>query len=264
MTGWDGAAYGANAAHHRAHDAGFLATSGIRAGDRVLDIGCGVGDLTGLVADLVGGSGLVVGLDAEPTMVSAARGVARPNQSFVVAPAQALSSLVGVADMAPFDVVYSRAMLHWLASVDLVGVVQQVVSVLRPGGVFRVECGGGDNVAAIASFLDDVASSFGRAPSVPWNFRGAGWWFDLLSSCGFAVGDDGFVRTVAQRRAFSRESLLGWLHSQCLHAYEPALAVADRPAFRALAESRVDELRRDDGSYDLTFVRLDALAYRSG
>ncbi|MEA3078519.1 MAG: trans-aconitate 2-methyltransferase [Actinomycetota bacterium] len=253
---WDGTAYAANTAHHRAFDAGFLSTLGVAAGDRVLDLGCGVGDLTCLVADLVSPAGEVVGLDAEPTMIEVARSCARANQSFVVAPAQSVASAIE----GPFDVIYSRAVLHWLSSEDLASVLVQAFSLLRPGGVLRIECGGGGNVPEIVAFLDDVGSSFGRAVGVPWNFRDPGWWLDLLLSSGYSVADDAaFVRTVAQRRRFDRDSLLGWLRSQCLHAYEPSLALADRPAFRALAESRIDELQRPDGSYDLTFVRLDAL-----
>jgi trans-aconitate methyltransferase len=247
---WDGSAYAANTAHHRAFDAGFLSTLGVAAGDRVLDVGCGVGDLTCLVADVVGSSGEVVGLDAEPTMIEVARSSARPNQSFVVAPAQSLSSAVE----GPFDVVYSRAVLHWLRPEDLASVLVQAFSLLHPGGVLRVECGGGGNVPEIVSFLDDVGSSFGRVLGAPWNFRDPGWWLDLLLATGYSVADDAaFVRTVAQRRPFDRSSLLGWLRSQCLHAYPPEMAPA--------AEARIDELRRPDGSYDLTFVRLDALVH---
>jgi hypothetical protein len=120
--------------------------------------------------------------------------------------------------------------------------------------VLRIECGGGGNVAEIASFLDSVGASLGQPPGSPWNFRDPGWWLDLLLSTGYTVGDAGFVRTVAQRRPFDRDSLLGWLRSQCLHGYDPSIAPT--------AESRIDELRRPDGSYDLTFVRLDALVHR--
>jgi SAM-dependent methyltransferase len=236
-----------------------LSTLGAVGGDRVLDLGCGVGDLTCLIADLVGPSGRVVGLDAEPTTIEVARSGARANQSFVVAPAQSLSSAVE----GPFDVISSRAVLHWLSPDDLRSVLRQAFELLRPGGGLRIECGGGGNVPEIVAFLDDVGSSFGRPPGAPWNFRDPGWWLDLVLASGYSVaGDDAFVRTVAQRRPFDRSSLLGWLRSQCLHAYEPSLAVAVRPAFRALAESRVDELRRPDGSYDLTFVRLDARVSR--
>ncbi|MDQ1533638.1 MAG: hypothetical protein QOF28_1399, partial [Actinomycetota bacterium] len=68
-------------------------------------------------------------------------------------------------------------------------------------------------------------------------------------------------RTVAQRRAFDRESVLGWLRSQCEQAYLIGLPPERHDAFRTAMGERVDELRRADGTYDVTFVRLDLLAH---
>ena len=59
---WDGADYAANTGHHRANDAWFLQRFPVRAGDRLLDLGCGAGDLTALVAGLVP-DGHVLGVD---------------------------------------------------------------------------------------------------------------------------------------------------------------------------------------------------------
>jgi len=76
-----------------------------------------------------------------------------------------------------------------------------------------------------------------------------------VEKAGFAAGADGWVHTVAQRRPFDRDGLLGWLRSQCYQAY------GDGADLREAADARVDELRRADGSYDVTFVRLDLLVY---
>ena len=94
----------------------------------------------------------------------------------------------------------------------------------------------------------------------PWTFVHAGAYLDLLLDAGFDV-DDGFVRTVAQRRSFDRDSVLGWLHSQAIQAYEMGLDPDERARLRDAVDERVDELRRPDGTYDLTFVRLDLLAH---
>src|SRR5271170_5692902 len=47
--------------------------SGIAPGMRVLDIGCGPGDVAMLIADAVGPSGKVVAIDREPRAVETAR-----------------------------------------------------------------------------------------------------------------------------------------------------------------------------------------------
>jgi ubiquinone/menaquinone biosynthesis C-methylase UbiE len=49
---WDGALYAANTDHHRRYDDRFLSTLPLRPTDRVLDLGCGSGDLTATVAAL--------------------------------------------------------------------------------------------------------------------------------------------------------------------------------------------------------------------
>jgi trans-aconitate methyltransferase len=254
---WDGASYAANTAHHRRYDAELLATLPLRRADRVLDLGCGSGDFTQQLAERVP-DGHVVGLDAQRTMLDEARRVALANQSFIEGPVQRLAALIDDQDR--FDVVCSRSVLHWVPWTDHPGVLADCLGALAPGGVLRIECGGGDNVREVAAFLDDVAAPFGPARA-PWTFAGAGAYLDLVLAAGFRV-DGGWVRTVAQRRSFTRDELLGWLHSQVLNAYEAALPASTHAAFRAAADERIDELRRADGTYDLTFVRLDVLAHR--
>src|SRR5450432_3277519 len=56
----------------------IFAQAGIRAGLRVLDLGCGAGDVSFVVADLVGPGGSVVGVDRSPGARARARARARP------------------------------------------------------------------------------------------------------------------------------------------------------------------------------------------
>ncbi len=51
----------------------IFAEAGIRPGMRVLDIGCGAGDVTFVAADLVGPDGSVVGVDRSPDALARAR-----------------------------------------------------------------------------------------------------------------------------------------------------------------------------------------------
>jgi hypothetical protein len=90
---------------------------------------------------------------------------------------------------------------------------------------------------------------------------GAGAYLDLVLEACYSVGDKGFVRTVGQRRSFDRDEILGWMESQAVAAYEVGFDQAARDAFRAEVRLRIDELRRADGSYDITYVRLDVLVF---
>jgi trans-aconitate 2-methyltransferase len=257
---WDGAAYAANTGHHRVHDEWFLRAFPVRSADRVLDLGCGSGDFTRIVADLVP-DGEVVGVDAQPTMLDEARTVAAANQSFALGPVQDLDRLFPASEGhdGTFDVVMSRSVLHWVPRADHPGVLRAAARVLRPGGCLRIECGGGGNVPTVVREMDAISAAFG-GPSAPWNFTDAGTYLELLEAAGFALGDDGYVHTVAQRRAFDRESMIGWLQSQAIEAYAVGVPEDRRDAFRAAVVAHVDAFRRPDCSYDQTYVRLDLLA----
>jgi SAM-dependent methyltransferase len=249
LPAWDAASYDANRGHHRAYDDAFLATLPLRPDDRLLDIGCGSGELTTTVAGLVP-DGHVVGLDGSDSMISAASGRALANQSFVLGLAQRLAGLLAGAR---FDGIYSRAALHWVPRPEWPGVLTAARRLSTDDGWLRIECGGGDNVAAMQALLDDVSTRAGGRVA-PWNFLGAGAALELVEEAGFSA-DRGWVHTVAQRRPFDRDGLLGWLRSQCYQAYGAG------EQFRHDVEARADELRRIDGTYDMTFVRLDLLVY---
>ena len=72
------------------------------------------------------------------------------------------------------------------------------------------------------------------------------------------------VITTAQRRQFDRQGLADWIDSQAAMAYEVAMDASQRATFRERIERRLDEMRRADGSYDLTYVRLEASARKPG
>src|SRR5215212_3667753 len=74
-----------------------------RPGDRVLDIGCGFGDTTQRIAELVGDAGEAVGVDAAERFIESARAEwTSANARFVVADVQA-TALDG-----PYEMAFSR------------------------------------------------------------------------------------------------------------------------------------------------------------
>ena len=95
--------------------------------------------------------------------------------------------------------------------------------------------GGAGNIPVIAPLVEEISLAHGGPPA-PWSFPDAGRYLELLEAAGFTVGPDPgsgdgtYVRTVAQRRAFDRDSLLGWLRSQCYQGFEIAMPPANHAA----------------------------------
>ena len=70
-------------------------------GERALDVGCGTGLLAQHIADLVGPTGYVLGVDPLPLRIELAQAKARPNLQFKVADAYDLSSLPAAGEVRP-------------------------------------------------------------------------------------------------------------------------------------------------------------------
>ena len=104
--------------------------SGAGPGDRVLDVGCGTGYLTGLVAAAVAPTGTVIGIDASPPMIHyARRSRAGANCSFEVGLAEALQT-----PDASMDRVVTSFLLHHLPDDLQPQAMREILRVLRPGG----------------------------------------------------------------------------------------------------------------------------------
>lgn len=90
---------------------------------RLLDVGCGPGSLTHLLAPLFA---VVVGVDADADMVRVAARGGAPNERFVRLRAEELPGGLGT-----FDVIIVAQSLHWFASEEIAGTLH---AMLAPAG----------------------------------------------------------------------------------------------------------------------------------
>jgi trans-aconitate methyltransferase len=119
-----------------------------KAGERILDLGCGPGQLTAKIAEA---GADVLGLYSSPEMIGQAR-QNYPNLTFVLEDATRLKF------NGEFDAVFSNAALHWM--LDAAGVARGVSDALRPGGRFVAELGGRRNIFHIESALKHVVAEY--------------------------------------------------------------------------------------------------------
>jgi ubiquinone/menaquinone biosynthesis C-methylase UbiE len=112
----------------------LLTSAELTAGMRVLDVGCGPGDVAMLAAELVGPRGRVVGIDHNEEILSTAR---RRIGDLGYSNVEFLHSDLETHNLkADFDAVVCRYVL--IHQTDPVRFLQAMTELLRPGGVIAV------------------------------------------------------------------------------------------------------------------------------
>lgn len=225
----------------------------------VVDLGCGAGNLTALLAERWPDA-RVTGLDSSPEMVAEAVRTARSHGLPV-------EFAVGdVRDWTPppdVDVVVSSAALHWVPGHEelLTGWTRR----LPPGGWLAVQVPGNFDapshqvmreVVAEGGWTDRLAA--GTSPRTVPDAIG---YVDLLTAAGCAV--DGWETTYVHvlRADDDEHPVLRWMEGTALRPVRAALDDAEWTAFRdRLADRLAAAYPVRDGSVNFTFRRVFAVA----
>ena len=113
----------------------LLRAAGVCAGMRVLDVGSGAGDVSFLVAELVGPTGQVVGIDLDAEALEVAerrRAVSNTaNVTFLV------GNMQTAVDHGPFDAVVGRLVLWYQP--DPTETLRTIAAMLRPNGIIAFQ-----------------------------------------------------------------------------------------------------------------------------
>jgi trans-aconitate methyltransferase len=221
-----------------------------RAGERILDLGCGDGILTEKIA---AAGAAVVGVDASADMVAAAQ-------------ARGLDARQVEGERLTFDrefdAVFSNAAMHWMKR-DPDAVIAGVARALKPGRRFAAELGGHGCVAAITVALVAQLERRGverASATIPWYFPTPDGYRSRLERAGFTVEYIGLI----PRPTPLPTGMRGWLETFAI-PFTSRLPEADRGAYldevvERLRPALCDEQERWTADY----MRLRFLARKAG
>lgn len=236
-------------AQHYADNARYVADLGLsvlkllapKAGQRILDLGCGDGALTLKIAQL---GCEVVAVDSSPEQIQAAIELG-------------LNAQVIDGSQLPFenefDAVFSNAALHWMLDAD--AVINGIYRALKNNGRFVAEFGGSGNIAAITNALSNVLAKRGiQFKDVnPWYFPSVEEYQNRLTQHGFIINT---IELIPSPTPLPND-ISNWLNTFCnwCHAF---IAESDWQLFIAeLREILIKDLYQESSkNWVADYVRL--------
>jgi trans-aconitate methyltransferase len=237
---WNPESYERNAGFVADLGAGVFDLLAPKAGERILDVGCGHGKLTQKITAI---GAEVIAVDASPEQVEGA--CARGLDARVMD-----ARKLNFEDQ--FDAVFSNAALHWVKEADLV--IEGVKKALVAGGRFVGEMGGAGNVARVGESIERVMERRGlkMADYWPWYFPTLADYQGRLETAGFHVGA---IELFARPTPIPGD-IIGWLETfgESFLADVPG---GEQAAF--LADVRDDlaaDMQDDQGNWSVDYVRL--------
>lgn len=237
---WDPHRYARNARFVSDLTAAVLELLAPKAGERILDLGCGDGVLTAKLAAM---GCDVVGVDGSDAQIEAARKLGLDAR---VMDGEKLTFL------GEFDAIFSNAALHWMR--DPEAVIRGVWQALRPNGRFVAEFGGHGCVAKIKKALVEALNGRGLdgQAGVPWYFPTVEEYSALLKKARFTIG---YIALVPRPTPLPGD-VTGWLETFA-ESFTACLPADERPAYLAeVRDALRPELMNAEGVWIADYVRL--------
>ncbi|KAL2150990.1 hypothetical protein VTH82DRAFT_6088 [Thermothelomyces myriococcoides] len=225
----------------------------LRPGMRVLDVGCGTGNLTAHIASLVGSEGSVVGVDPSPERLEIARELVKELTAEGKLAVNNLTFYEGVAEDlsrfpdASFDAVFVNSTMHWVQ--DQPRAIREFGRVLRPGGRVGISGGSGDFVTAQERIKAEVLSRepYRQYPEpAPPRYLGRAEMNRLLDEAGFSGPRDLVINKIV-KSVPSADAMIDWLDTSSSGKTYGGIPLELRPRAREEMKVEWNKLLTDDG-----------------
>jgi trans-aconitate methyltransferase len=248
---WDSNLYDTNYDFVSKYGEGLVDLLDPKAGEEILDLGCGTGDL----AERIRQKGAkVTAIDNSAEMIAAAK------QKYPLIDFQVKSATDFSFDK-KFDAVFSNAALHWILEKEKA--VQQIYNCLKPDGRLVAEMGGKGNVANIINALINALEQNGFTK----NAKIENWYFPSLSQYASLLEQNGFRVIFATH--FDRETLLkeetgmkNWLRMFAASYLDGIENNRVNPILEE-AEQQLKETNYRDGKWFADYKRLRLIALKN-
>jgi trans-aconitate methyltransferase len=244
---WDPESYARNARFVSDLGAPVLELLAPRAGERILDLGCGDGVLTAKLAAM---GCDVIGVDASSAQVEA-------TQKLGVEARVMDGEHLSFAN--EFDAVFSNAALHWMRNPD--PVIAGVARALSQGARFVAEMGGHGCVETVKRALVDALDRRGinGQAANPWYFPTVEDYSARLTKHGFTID---YIALIPRPTPLPGD-VIAWLETFAQN-FTATLALAERPAYLAEVQEELrPKLCDAAGKWTADYVRLRFAAKKS-
>lgn len=253
MSQWDPVLYQSSHSFVWDYGRGVVEWLAPQLGERILDVGCGTGQLT---AEIAKAGADVVGIDSSAAMIERARSNF-PDLRFEVADATALPFT------GEFDAVFSNAVLHWVR--DALGAARSMAGALRPGGRLIAEFGGLHNTQAVVDALYGAMAEAGvKDPPAwnPWFYPSIGHYAGILESAGFELRQ-ALLFPRPTKLDPGEEAFARWLNMFATRFLE-SVAPAQRSGLIRAVEDLARPALWKDGVWTVDYWRLRVAALKPG
>ena len=259
MPSWNADQYLKFAAERTQPSRDLLARIGLDRPGRVIDLGCGPGNSTRLLADRWPDAA-VCGLDSSADMIQAA-GRDHPRQHWVTGDITAWASASGD----PFDVIFSNAALQWVP--DHATLYPALFGRVAPGGALAIQVPMNMDAPAHVA-MRELALTPAWACLLPeggvreWQAHDSGFYYDIMSpfAAQLEIWETEYIHVMENTAA-----IVEWYKGTGLRPFlDPLPSDADRDNFLADYADRIAEIYapQKDGRVLFPFRRLFLIARR--